>query len=276
MPNQTVAVQPQQQQQQQQPQPGVPLSIPSTVTVSQPVNSSQPVLKTIPQSQHVIINSSLPNSGGNTQISQAQVIQNVTAVRPQKTLPVPVQVQIPQQVVQNNTAQPQTIQNTAAQPQTTQNTPVQIVRENEQDGSTNSSVSQQQEKANKIIAEAIAKAQRSGAVSAMPRVLSPPELPATLADVDNPDAAQEEKPVKPKKKRRPRGDSKKEKTPKKRRKKEVKVEATDETTNVDVENMTEEVEEVKEKKVKKKKEHGDEKKPKMEIPAKFLSKKRKK
>lgn len=51
---------------------------------------------------------------------------------------------------------------------------------------SNENPSLQQEKANKIIAEAIAKAQKSGN-SAIPRVLQPPELPSTLGDLDNPE-----------------------------------------------------------------------------------------
>ena len=251
----------------------------------QPVSSSQQLLKTVPQSQQVIINSSL-SSGGATQLpqgqmvqGQTQVVQNVTVVRPQNTLPVPVQVQIP--VVQN-VASPQSVQNSPIpqQQQVIQSSHVQIVREAEQDGNSNSNVSQQQEKANKIIAEAIAKAQRTGAGSSMGRVLSPPELPSTLADVDNPDGIQDEKPAKPKRKRKPRSDGK-EKTPRRRRKDKVKVEpieATDEATNVDVETTgIESLEEgeVKEKKGKKKREFGDKKKGE-KLPAKFLAKKRKK
>ena len=305
-------------QQQQQPPSSVQVSgsLVQPVNISQPVNSTQPLLKTIPQPQHVIINTSL-SSGGNTQLGQAQIVQgqtlqggqtqilpNIPGVR--QRMPVPMQVQIPQQMVPVS----QNVQNAIPQPQLMQNTqmmgnpqamgpvppgmqhspvpvqlqqgmqhspvplPVQIVRENEQEGI--GSVSQQQEKANKIIAEAIAKAQRTG--SSIPKVMSPAELPSTLTEVELPDSTSTptDTPTKVKRKRKPR-EPKKDKSPKKKREK-VKVVATDELSNVDIENsMTEdgEADEFKEKKQKKKREPG-EKKLKGEKTPKFGGKKRSK
>lgn len=156
---------------------------------------------------------------------------------------------------------------------------------------SNENPSLQQEKANKIIAEAIAKAQKSGN-SAIPRVLQPPELPSTLGDLDNPEQQTPEG-EKPKKKRRytPRKE-KGEKSSRSKKKKSEKVEtvtSSNEDTiptvasesNLSMDSATEmktdsEFKEEKEKKPKKKKdkEKKSEKTPKSDRkkPKKYVSK----
>lgn len=82
----------------------------------------------------------------------------------------------------------------------------------------------QQEKANKIIAEAIAKAQKSGN-TAIPKVLQPPDLPAPLGELESLEATPEDGGKKKKKRKyTPKKDKDKdgEKTPKEKKKKKVK------------------------------------------------------
>ena len=101
---------------------------------------------------------------------------------------------------------------------------------------------QQQEKANKIIAEAIAKAQKSGNTS-IPRLIEPPELPAILKSMNETTVKQNEGENKTKKRKRSRKEKEKdepsekdEQTPKKKRnRKKKKEEAPVEPAKVDVE-----------------------------------------
>lgn len=133
--------------------------------------------------------------------------------------------------------------------------------------------SQQQEKANKIIAEAIAKAQKSGN-AVIPRILQPPELPATLGDLDNPEQLTTDKKPKKKRKYTPRKEKgeKGEKPSKKKKNSKaddvsnsivdtIKAVASD--INLDVESLTDEIKnediEPKEEKQRKKKEKGEKK-----------------
>ncbi|XP_052817121.1 chromodomain-helicase-DNA-binding protein 8-like isoform X4 [Mya arenaria] len=79
----------------------------------------------------------------------------------------------------------------------------------------------QQEKANKIIAEAIAKAQKSGTSSNIPRVLQPPDLPATLEGLDSSEPTPDGKKPKKKRKYTPRK-QKEPKEPNEKKKKKAK------------------------------------------------------
>lgn len=80
----------------------------------------------------------------------------------------------------------------------------------------------QQEKANKIIAEAIAKAQKSGKTS-IPKVIQPPDLPAPLEEMDSLEDTPGGGKKKKKRKYTPKKDKDKEKTPKEKKKKKEKV-----------------------------------------------------
>jgi len=103
----------------------------------------------------------------------------------------------------------------------------------------------QQEKANKIIAEAIAKAQKSGN-TAIPKVIQPPELPATLVEMDSLEPTPEGKKSKkkrryPPKKDKDNQDKDKEKTPKSKKKKKDKTpkEPKEETMDYTLDNSEE-------------------------------------
>ncbi|XP_053402464.1 chromodomain-helicase-DNA-binding protein 8-like isoform X5 [Mercenaria mercenaria] len=177
-----------------------------------------------------------------------------------------------------------------------------VPQTNNENSAENSSL--QQEKANKIIAEAIAKAQKSGN-SAIPRVLQPPELPATLGDLDNPESETPDgKKQKKKRKYTPRKEKgeKGEKTPRSKKKKSEKAETVTSSVSemipsvagefsIDGDSTMEaktdsDVKEEKEKKPKKKKEKSEkktsEKTPKTDRkrpkkpPATFLKNKKRK
>lgn len=219
----------------------------------------------------------------NPSLQQHQQLQQ----QPRLTLPqtvlatqVPTLTSLPQPVMNGSTpASQQLVINpgpagtVGTQPSVLQSaSPVQPQPNNENNADSSS---QQQEKANKIIAEAIAKAQKSGN-AVIPRILQPPELPATLGDLDNPEQLATDKKPKKKRKYTPRKErgEKGDKLSKPKKKKSsnagdvsssivdtIKSVASD--TNVDVESLTDEIKiediEPKEEKPRKKKEKGEKK-----------------
>jgi hypothetical protein len=223
----------------------------------------------------------MPNPSQQQQQPQQPLMSQSQTVQPTQ---VPTLTSLPQPVLNGSTQPGQQMLIKPSQAGTG-NTPLLVQgsmpiqpQTNNENSSENSSL--QQEKANKIIAEAIAKAQKSGN-SAIPRVLQPPELPSTLGDLDNPEPETPDgKKAKKKRKYTPRKEKgeKGEKTPRSKKKKAEKVETNtselipsvagditmdgDSTTEAKTDS---DVKEEKEKKPKKKKEKG-EKKPSEKTP----------
>ena len=236
----------------------------------------------------------MPNPSQQQQPQQQQQQQQQQPLMSQSQTVLPTQVPtlttLPQPVLNGSTVPGQQMLIKPSQA-STGNTPVLVqgnmpiqTQTNNENTTENSSL--QQEKANKIIAEAIAKAQKSGN-SAIPRVLQPPDLPSTLGDLDNPEQETPDgKKAKKKRKYTPRKEKgeKAEKTPRSKKKKKAdKVETVVMSTSaseltptvvgdlsMDGDSTIEakidtEVKEEKEKKPKKKKEKGD-KKPSEKTP----------